>query len=153
MQRVALTCGTTLDRIADNRYSNTEQISLISSYMCSLLLGDYAAIDTSDGAGMNLMDLRKQAWAPKALNATAKGLADKLIPVVPGHTVLGEVAGYFVSKYAVPLELLTPPPTHTHTHKHTTHASPPAAHAHFHNHDSLHCKTCASEPCPHTTLK
>ena len=81
-------------------------MSCCTRYMCSLLLGDYAAIDTSDGAGMNLMDLRKQAWAPAALNATAQGLADKLIPVVPAHTVLGEIAGYFGSKYESSLSSL-----------------------------------------------
>ena len=41
-------------------FKDTERISLVSSYMCSLLLGDYAAIDTSDGAGMNMMDLTAQ---------------------------------------------------------------------------------------------
>eukprot|EP00035_Acanthoeca_spectabilis_P040358 m.69287 g.69287 ORF g.69287 m.69287 type:complete len:574 (-) comp9958_c1_seq1:198-1919(-) len=82
-------------------YADTEEISLISSFMASVLLGDYGAIDTSDGAGMNMMDLRNQAWAPAALDAIAPGLQDKLLPVVPGHSVLGEVAGYFASKYGV----------------------------------------------------
>jgi sugar (pentulose or hexulose) kinase len=38
-------------------YANTERISLISSFLPSLLLGDYAAVDASDAAGMNLMNL------------------------------------------------------------------------------------------------
>lgn len=37
---------------------NTERISLISSFLCCILLGDYAPIDLSDGAGMNLLDLK-----------------------------------------------------------------------------------------------
>lgn len=41
-------------------YAQTEQISLISSFMCSLFLGEYAPIDTSDGAGMNLLNLKTQ---------------------------------------------------------------------------------------------
>ena len=32
-------------------YRETERISLISSLMCSVLLGDYAPIDFSDGCG------------------------------------------------------------------------------------------------------
>lgn len=43
-------------------FAETERVSLISSAMCSVLLGDYAPIDTSDGCGMNMLDLKSFKW-------------------------------------------------------------------------------------------
>eukprot|EP00051_Salpingoeca_urceolata_P003462 m.58018 g.58018 ORF g.58018 m.58018 type:complete len:567 (+) comp12808_c0_seq1:115-1815(+) len=80
-------------------YNNTERISLISSAMCCALLGDYASIDTSDGAGMNLMDLQAQEWSQEVLDSVAPDLGAKLGAVVPAHTVLGNISSYFVERY------------------------------------------------------
>lgn len=51
-------------------YNTTERISLVSSFMASLLVGNYASIDHADGAGMNLMDLKERTWSDAALEVS-----------------------------------------------------------------------------------
>jgi len=80
-------------------YENTERISLVSSFVACLFTGAYAGIDYSDGAGMNLMDIRSKTWAPVAVEATAPGLADKLGEVVPSHADVGGIHNYHVERY------------------------------------------------------
>jgi xylulokinase len=80
-------------------WARTERVHLVSSFFASVLAGKDAAIDTGDGAGMNLMDIRKGDWAPAALAATAPDLAAKLPPVRPGSTVAGGISAYFVARH------------------------------------------------------
>lgn len=39
-----------------------QRISLVSNFLASLFLGDYAPIDWSDGSGMNLLNIRTKDW-------------------------------------------------------------------------------------------
>jgi xylulokinase len=83
-------------------YQRTDTIHLVSSFMASLLAGRHAPIDPGDGAGMNLMDLEKRAWAPAALDATAPGLADRLPAIRPSWTIVSPLARYWVDRHGLP---------------------------------------------------
>ena len=80
-------------------WARTKRVHLVSSFFASVLAGKDAAIDTGDGAGMNLMDIRRGDWSPAALAATAPDLAAKLPPVRPGATVAGGISAYFVARH------------------------------------------------------
>jgi xylulokinase len=82
-------------------YAQTDAIALVSSFMASLLAGKIAPIDHGDGAGMNLMDIRKKVWHPDALDAAAPGLRKKLPRLAESWHFIGTVSPYFVKKYGV----------------------------------------------------
>jgi len=81
------------------RYENTAKIHLVSSFMASVLAGKHAPIDHGDGAGMNLMDIRKLQWSPRMLKATAPQLRRRLPKLARSDTVIGRIGRYFVEKY------------------------------------------------------
>ncbi|MFZ0827015.1 MAG: FGGY-family carbohydrate kinase [Verrucomicrobiia bacterium] len=87
-------------------YNQTASIALVSSFMASLLAGKIAPMDYGDGAGMNLMDIRKKTWHPGALKATAPDLKKRLPALAASGKVIGKVSAYFVRKFGLNPEAL-----------------------------------------------
>eukprot|EP00644_Phytophthora_capsici_P010394 jgi/Phyca11/528424/estExt2_fgenesh1_pm.C_PHYCAscaffold_300014 len=85
------------------------RIALVSSTLTSLLCGDYAPIDDSDGSGMNLLDVRERVWSPELVKATVKyststNAPEKLIAalgsqVSRAYSSMGVIHTYFQKKY------------------------------------------------------
>jgi xylulokinase len=87
-------------------YAKTSHIALVSSFMASVLAGKIAPVDFGDGAGMNLMDIRKKMWHAGALTATAPKLKGKLPLLAESGRVIGRISPYFVQKYGLNPEAL-----------------------------------------------
>jgi len=94
--------GNQIAKIAQEKseaYSNTERISLVSSFAASLFLGRYAATDTSDGGGMNLLDLKTLDWSQSCLDACGPNLRDLLGPPIASTKSLGAISNYMVERF------------------------------------------------------
>jgi len=87
-------------RTEPDAYRHTARIHLVSSFLCSVLIGGDAPIDSGDGAGMNLLDLSTMRWDEPIAAATAPGLLDKLPAIDATPSVTGALAPYFV-KYGL----------------------------------------------------
>lgn len=99
-------------RTEPEAYANTSRISLVSSFLTTLLCldGDVKGIDESDACGMNLwnMDSPSRGWTEELLNIIAgpgreaEELAAKLGKVESdGGRVVGHIGDWFVKRYGL----------------------------------------------------
>lgn len=92
-------------RVRPDVYAKTDRISLVSSWLASVLLGAIAPLDVADVCGMNLWDIPNQQYSEEllALAAGEDGAADlhtKLgEPLMDGGASMGAISPYFVSRY------------------------------------------------------
>ena len=69
-------------RTQPEAYEKTRRIDLLSSFLASYLTGTEMPVDTGDGAGMNLLNLKTGEWDSEICEAVAPGLAGKLPAVI-----------------------------------------------------------------------
>lgn len=101
-------------------YAATDRISLVSSYVTTLLCadGEVKGIDESDACGMNLWDMRSEGrgWSQVVLDVIAPGegeeLARKLGRVeTDGGRVVGNIGRWYVERYGFDPECVVVPGT------------------------------------------
>ncbi|HIG18585.1 MAG TPA: carbohydrate kinase, partial [Candidatus Handelsmanbacteria bacterium] len=80
-------------------WERTTNISLVSSFVSSLLAGRLVGVDPGDGSGTNLMDIRSRDWSQEALDATAPDLGRRLLPIATADTIVGAIHPFWVGRH------------------------------------------------------
>ncbi|KAG0162861.1 hypothetical protein DFQ28_000738 [Apophysomyces sp. BC1034] len=82
-------------------YEITAHISLVSSFIATLFLGDLGPVDASEGSGTNLMNIQTHRWQDGLLeHCGGPDLRKKLgLEPVEGGIQLGKISPYFVHRY------------------------------------------------------
>lgn len=88
-------------RLQPDAYRETTRVHLVSSFLCSVFLGTDAPIDYGDASGMNLLNLAQLDWDADCIEATGKGLKEKLPELAASGFKVGTVAPYFSKRYGL----------------------------------------------------
>lgn len=86
---------------SSHAYEDTARISLVSSFLASIFIGNVAPIDYADASGMNLFDINRKCWSRECLNACAPDLEERLGTPVPTNTILGNLCDFFVQRFGM----------------------------------------------------
>ncbi|KAF5103661.1 hypothetical protein D0Z03_000133 [Geotrichum reessii] len=83
-------------------FAATDRVALVSSFLASVLAGEYVDIDESDACGMNLWDISKKRLVPEVLALFDD--AEKVKRIVgpinqDGKTPVARISQYFVQVY------------------------------------------------------
>ncbi|NRA38154.1 MAG: carbohydrate kinase, partial [Planctomycetes bacterium] len=94
--------GPQIKKFADSEslaFNSTRHICLVSSFMASILSGDYIGIDHGDATGMNLLDIKNKKWDTRLLACCGEGTAEKLGVAIDPSMQQGKIASYFVQRF------------------------------------------------------
>ncbi|KTB23551.1 Xylulose kinase [Nakaseomyces glabratus] len=102
--------GPQIMKIAENEednYKNTETISLVSSFLTSILCAKLVPIEEADACGMNIYDIKAKRYDDSLLDViSGKFGKEDLLKKLSGSVtkcnspqLMGNIANYFVSKY------------------------------------------------------
>jgi xylulokinase len=91
------------------KFAECARISLVSSMMASVLLGEFAPMDASDASGTNLIAIRSDppAWSQTLLDACVTPACSSRLStllggtVVYSHQVLGNVHSLFAERFGL----------------------------------------------------
>ncbi|CAI2348512.1 unnamed protein product [Caenorhabditis sp. 36 PRJEB53466] len=99
--------GAQIKKIVDEQnetWKETERVSLVSSFLASLLIGRYAPIDLTDGSGMNLMNIETENWHRPLLEYISLDLDQKLGSLTPAMTSLGPIHSFWTRRFGISSE-------------------------------------------------
>ncbi|KAI9256490.1 hypothetical protein BDA99DRAFT_466678 [Phascolomyces articulosus] len=87
----------------EDAYDKTQNISLVSSFIATVLLGELAPVDSPEGSGTNLMNIETHRWEDKLLDhCGGVSLREKLeLEPVEGGSALGKISPYYVERFGL----------------------------------------------------
>lgn len=102
--------GSQIAKIHENEpevYAATKKISLVSSFLASILVGDIVPLEEADACGMNLFDIKKHAFDSSLLSVVDENIDEIKNKLHDPPTScrepssLGSICSYFHQKYGV----------------------------------------------------